>query len=92
MYFNILKKDLKRKKTMNLILLLFIILASTFIAGSVNNMLAVVTALDNYFEKANVPDYWICTTEKEEADKIEEFIISEQLSFMRQELLQMNPI
>ena len=91
MYFNILKKDLKRKKTMNLILLLFIILASTFIAGSVNNMLAVVTALDNYFEKANVPDYWICTTEKEEADKIEEFIISEQLSFMRQELLQMNP-
>lgn len=91
MYFNILKKDLKRKKTMNLILLLFIILASTFIAGSVNNMLAVATALDNYFAKANVPDYWICTAEKEEADKIEEFTVSEQLSFTRQELLQINP-
>ena len=91
MYFNILKKDLKRKKTMNLILLLFIIPASTFIAGSVNNIIAVATALDNYFAKANVPDYWICTNEKEEADKIESFIKSEQLSFMRQDLLQIDP-
>lgn len=91
MYFNILKRDLKRKKTMNLILLLFIILASTFIAGSVNNMIAVATALDNYFAKANVPDYWICTNEKEEADRIENFVKSEQLSFMRQDLLQIDP-
>lgn len=91
MYFNILKKDLKRKKTMNLILLLFIILASTFIAGSVNNMIAVATALDNYFAKANVPDYWICTNEKEEAGRIEDFVKSEQLSFMRQDLLQIDP-
>jgi len=90
MYLNILKKDLKRKKTMNLILLLFIILASTFIAGSINNMIAVATALDNYFAKANVWDYWICTNEQEEADRIEDFIKSEQLTFMCQELLQIN--
>ena len=91
MYFNILKKDLKRKKTMNLILLLFIILASTFIAGSINNMIAVSTALDNYFAKANVSDYWVCTNEKEEADRIEEFIKSERLVFTRQDLLQIDP-
>lgn len=42
MNFKILKKDLKRKKSMNLILLIFIFLAMTFIAGSLNN-LAVVT-------------------------------------------------
>lgn len=56
MYLQILKKDLKRKKTMNLILLIFIILAATFIASSANNMVTVTTALDSYFEKAEVPD------------------------------------
>ena len=33
MYLNILKRDLKRKKTMNIILLLFTILASIFVAS-----------------------------------------------------------
>ena len=36
MYLRILKKDLKRKKTMNVILLIFVILAATFIASSAN--------------------------------------------------------
>ena len=63
MYTDILKKDLKRKKTMNIILLLFIILAVTFISSSVNNVIAVSTALDNYFKKAEVPDYWICVSD-----------------------------
>lgn len=58
MYLQILKKDLKRKKTMNIILLVFIMLASMFIASSANNMITIFTALDKYFEKAGVPDYW----------------------------------
>lgn len=61
MYLNILKKDLKRKKTMNIILLIFIILAVMFVSSSVNNLVAVTTALDGYFEKANVPDYFVAT-------------------------------
>ena len=39
MYLNILKKDLKRKKTMNMILLVFIILATMFVASGLNNVL-----------------------------------------------------
>ena len=39
MNLKILKKDLKRKKSMNFILLLFVMLATTFIAASVNNWL-----------------------------------------------------
>lgn len=70
MYLDILKKDLKRKKTMNLILLILIILAATFIAGSINNMVSVMNALDSYFEKAKVPDYWVCTSSSKEADKV----------------------
>ena len=39
MFWRILKKDLKRKKTMNIILLLFVVLCSMFAAASVNNII-----------------------------------------------------
>ena len=57
MYLNILKRDLKRKKTMNVILLIFVILSAMFMSSSMNNIMAVTTGLDYFFEKANVPDY-----------------------------------
>ena len=91
MYTNILKKDLKRKKTMNVILLIFIIMAVTFIASSVNNVISVVTALDSFFEKAGVPDYWLCTSGKEEADRLETFVEAQNLKVSRQDLLQVEP-
>ena len=64
MYLNILKKDLKRKKAMNIILLVFIILATMFVSSSVNNIINVTTALDSYFEMANAPDYFLATMNK----------------------------
>ena len=67
MFFRILKKDLKRKKVMNVIILLFVTLSALFVASSMNNIVAVVNGLDNYFEKADMPDYIIMTmAEKEE--------------------------
>lgn len=59
MFWRILKKDLKRKKTMNIILLLFVVLCSMFAAASINNIIAVVGGLDYYFEKAELGDYFI---------------------------------
>ena len=56
MFFRILKKDLKRKKTMNIILLLFVILSAMFASASVNNINAVTGGIDRYFELADVPD------------------------------------
>ena len=76
MYLNILKKDLKRKKAMNIILLLFIILATMFVASSVNNIINVTTALDNYFEMANAPDYFVATMNKNLAVDIDETVRS----------------
>ena len=64
MYLRILKRDLKRKRTINVILLLFITLASLFVSSSVNNIISVTTALDHYFELANVPDILIATMNK----------------------------
>lgn len=64
MLVNLLKKDLKRKKAMNIILLVFIILATMFVSSSVNNIISVTTALDRYFEMADVPDYLAATMNK----------------------------
>lgn len=91
MYLQILKKDLNRKKTMNLILFLFIILAATFIAGSVNNMVSVMTALDTFFEKAEVPDYLLSYAGQEQSDQFEQFAKQEGYTFRQQEVLQIDP-
>lgn len=56
MFWRILKKDLKRKKTMNIILLLFVILCSMFAAAAVNNIIAVTGGIEHYFDVADVPD------------------------------------
>ena len=61
MYMNILKKDVKRKRTMSIILLVFIILAVMFVSSSANNVMAITSSLDTYFDKANVSDYSIAT-------------------------------
>ena len=57
MFFDILKRDLKRKKTMNVIVLLFVILSVMFISSSVTNLTAVTGSLDSFFDKAGVGDY-----------------------------------
>ena len=56
MFWRILKKDLKRKKTMNIILLLFVILCSMFAAAAMNNIIAVTGGIEHYFDEADVPD------------------------------------
>ncbi len=96
MYLNILKKDLKRKKTMNVILLLFIVLAVTFIAGGVSNLTSIATAIEKYVEVSELADYEVFLATKENADKMEQFItehnnvtaskLSKQLMFSRQEV------
>ena len=87
MYLQILKKDLKRKRTMNAILLVFIILASMFVSSGMSNIITVTTALDRYFEMADVPDYFALSENKscskdiygtlENASAIDEFRIEE---------------
>ena len=76
MYLNILKKDLKRKRAMNIIILLFIILATMFVSSSVNNIINVTTALDSYFEMADVPDYFAVTMNRNLAVAIDETVSS----------------
>ncbi len=91
MYLRILKKDLKRKRTMNSILLIFVILGVMFTASSVNNMVTVAMALDRYFEIANVPDYWYATSYEEEAGRVEEFARDNGYELCVSEMVQVDP-
>ena len=52
MFFKILKKDLKRSKTMNIILFLFVILATVFVASGLNNLVSVINGMDYFLEEA----------------------------------------
>lgn len=61
MYSNILKRDLKRKKTMNIILLLFTILASMFVSSGINNVVTVMNGTEYYLDKAGIGDYMLIT-------------------------------
>ena len=77
LFFKILKRDLKRKKTMNLILLIFVLLAATFISSSVNNMVSILSATDRYVEMAKIPDFYSLSIEdKENSSKIDAFFNS----------------
>lgn len=61
MIFRVLKHDLKRKKTMNIILFLFIVLATMFVSSGLNNVITVMNGTDYYLEKAGVGDFIIIT-------------------------------
>lgn len=91
MYLRILKKDLKRKKTMNVILLIFVILAATSIASSANNLITVSGAVDNFFEKANVPDYWFSSTNAADMERFEDFASENGYEHSTLRLVQIEP-
>ncbi|MDE6846237.1 MAG: FtsX-like permease family protein [Lachnospiraceae bacterium] len=74
MFLRILKKDLKRKRTMNIILLLFIILASMFLASSVDNLIAVNGAIDHFMEISKVPDFLVVALTDGVTDEIADFL------------------
>ena len=77
MFFRILKKDLKRKKTMNIILFLFIVLATMFVASGVNNVVTVVNGVDYYLDKAGVGDFIIITMGDNSVGALDEMLETE---------------
>ena len=56
MLFRILKKDLKRKKVMNAILLCFILLATMFVASGISNVGSVMTGTESSLDQAEIGD------------------------------------
>ena len=74
MFLRILKKELKRKKTLNIILFLFIAMASMFLASSVSNLATVTGAIDYFMEISKVPDYFAISLLEGETDEIADYL------------------
>lgn len=77
MLFRIFKKDLQRKKTMNIILFLFIVLASMFVASGINNVVTVMNGTDYYLDKAGVGDFVIITMGDNAVGALDEMLETE---------------
>lgn len=77
MYFRLLKNELKRKKTMNIVLLLFVVLASMFAASSVSNIITVTNGLDYFFDKAGMTDYYFITSQTGENNNLSKILDNE---------------
>ena len=78
MFFRILKKDLKRKKVMNTVLLSFILLATMFVAGGITNVAAVMNGTDSYMDKAGIGDYVVISMGKDSKNKMEAVLHDEK--------------
>ncbi|MCR4645787.1 MAG: ABC transporter permease [Oscillospiraceae bacterium] len=93
MYLNILKKDLKRKKTMNCIILLFVVLSTMFFASSVNNILSVVGGLDRYLDMAGMMDHVAMVLEPEDGEPLADLLRDNDKvdAFKRETVLMFTP-
>ena len=65
MFLRILKKDLKRRRTTNIIMVLFVILATMFVSSGSSNVITVANGTDFYLDQADVGDYIIITRDSE---------------------------
>lgn len=78
MFLRILQKDLKRKKTMNIILFLFIALATMFVSSGINNVVTVMNGTDYYLDKAGVGDFTIITQGDGAVGALDEMLETEE--------------
>ena len=74
MLLHILKKDLKRKRVMNAIVLLFIMLAATFMASSASNLITITSAVDYFFSISKTPDFLAVAVSEDINTDLEEFL------------------
>lgn len=78
MLTKILRKDLKRRKGVNMILCLFILLATVFLSSSLNNILTVWNGIDYYLDYANIPGLTLMLGGTSEEQKIGDFLKSRE--------------
>lgn len=79
MFLNILKRDLKRKKTMNAILFVFIILASMFVASGLSNLVTILNGTDYYFDRAGIGDFCVITMGDDAVGHMQEVLEREEI-------------
>ena len=93
MYLHILKRDLKRKKTMNAIILVFVILSAMFFSSSVNNIISVLGGLDRYLDMAGMMDHVAMVMEPDSGEPLADQLRdnSKVKNFKRENVLLFTP-
>lgn len=79
MFYRILKKDLKHKRGINVILFIFMVLATVFVASSVNNIIVISNARNYCLEKGQVADEYVSTFETEKEKKLGDWLDGNKL-------------
>lgn len=74
MILRLLKKDMLNRKGINIILFLFITLATVFLSSSVNNIMIVGSAVDYYLDYANLPEVNLITSSESEKHDIDRWL------------------
>lgn len=76
MWYEILKKDLMKRKGVNMILFFFITLSTVFLTSSISNINLVTNGVENYMECANVSDVMVVLGTENEKGKFEDWLES----------------
>lgn len=78
MWYEILKKDLGKRKGIHIILLLFIILSAVFLSSSTSNIYFIANGTNTFMEYSNVSDIMVFLTMDEERERFEEWLRSRE--------------
>ena len=79
MLFRIIKNEFKKNKAVNITVFIFILLSALLISGATNTIYTLVGSVDDFFDKAKVPDFTQSHVGTIDQKKIDEFAQSNQL-------------
>ena len=83
MFFRILRKDMKRKRTSNVIIMIFVIIATMFVSSSVHNIISVLNGIDGFFDKAGLDCDYIAIARINGEDDLSETLKNSEISKRR---------
>lgn len=78
MFKRMLLKDIKKGKTINTILCMFIIVATIFVASGINNVVSVLTGLDYFMNKAEIENVMFVTSGPGSMGAADEYLKNEK--------------
>ncbi len=74
MWYEILKKDLKKRKGINIILLIFISLSAVFLSSSASNIYFIANGSNTFMEYSNVSDVMVFLSMDKEKERFEDWL------------------
>lgn len=78
MFWQILKKDIMKRKGVNAILFIFITMSTIFLSSSINNIMVISSGLEYYMDYANVPDLNVILNSEVDKNEIDQWLLQEK--------------